>query len=135
MELPDELWNIVKDYQIDKKKHHSKKLKLCHEQLLLNRPFSLKKRTLGLIRAIGHSPTWNTLSTRDIIIFEAGSESPARLKLHAIEITPHRPPNDRHWHDRDMKLYYGWSKPTNKHFWNMVLSWNRHHEQFIPGYY
>ena len=88
MELPDELWKIVKDYQIDHQKHHHKKLKLCHEQLSLNRPFSLKKRTLGLIRAIGHSPTWNNLSTRDIIIFEDGSESPARLKLHAIEITP-----------------------------------------------
>ena len=110
MELPDELWKIVKDYQIDHQKHHSKKLKLCHEQLLLDRPFSLKKRTLGLIRAIGHSPTWNTLSTRDIIIFEAGSESPARLKLHAIEITPKQIglPNQSYWYDRDIILYYGW---------------------------
>ena len=108
MELPDELWKIVKDYQIDHQKHHHKKLKLCHEQLSLNRPYSLKKRTLGLIRGIGHSPTWGNLSTRDIVIFEPGSESSVRLKIHAIEITPKKIKNQSYWYDRDIILYYGW---------------------------
>ena len=27
MELPDEIWNIIKDYQINYKKHHIKKYK------------------------------------------------------------------------------------------------------------
>ena len=52
------------------------------------------------------------------------------LELHAIEITPHRPPNHGYWHDRDIVLYYGWSKLTSKYFWNTVLS-----EEFVPGYY
>jgi len=110
MELPDELWKIVKDYQIDHKKHHHKKLELCHEQLLFNRPYSLKKRKLMLLRGIGHSPTWDTLSTRDIVYFEHGSESPARLKLHAIEITPKRIRSRIPFGQggRDIILYYGW---------------------------
>ena len=57
------------------------------------------------------------------------------LKLHEIEITPHRPPNETHWHDRDMILYYGWSKATNKYFWSTILTWNRYREEFTPGYY
>ena len=74
----------------------------------------------------------------EIRIWKYGIAGPMEymvLKLHAIEITSHRPPNNRHWHDRDMVLYYGWSKPTNKYFWDTILKYNRHRNEFTPGYY
>jgi hypothetical protein len=33
MELPDELWKIVKDYQIDHKKHHKRNMEPCLEYI------------------------------------------------------------------------------------------------------
>ena len=60
------------------------------------------------------------------------------LKLHAIEITPHRPPSDfTHWHDRDIILYYGWTKLSNTNLWKMICEWNSGHfrGEFTPGYY
>ena len=38
MELPDDLWKIVKDYQIDYKKHHTKKLRIVHDEMMETRP-------------------------------------------------------------------------------------------------
>ena len=116
------------------------RLKACQEEFLDNhRPCYFKKVVAGFSPGIADSPTWHKFYKNDSIrIWNHSHLGPMEytvLKLHAIEITPHRPPNDRYWHDRDMILYYGWSKPTNKHFWNMVLSWNQYHEQFIPGYY
>jgi hypothetical protein len=57
------------------------------------------------------------------------------VSLHAIEITPERPPNDRYWHSRDMNLYYGWSKMTDINFWETVTKANLYHDTFSPGYY
>ena len=116
------------------------KLKACQEEFLDNhRPCYFKKVLLGFSPGIADDPTWHDFARQDTLrIWNQGHVGPMEytvLRLHAIEITPFRQPNDRYWHDRDMVLYYGWSKPTNKHFWNMVLSWNRHAEQFVPGYY
>ena len=116
------------------------KLKACQEEFLdKHRPCYFKKVVAGFSPGIADSPNWHNFSKNSSIrIWNSRPSGPMEytvLDLHAIEITPHRPPNDRHWHDRDMVLYYGWSKPTNKHFWNMVLTWNRHRDQFIPGYY
>ena len=33
MEFPDELWNLVKDYQIDHKKHHKINIEPCLEYI------------------------------------------------------------------------------------------------------
>lgn len=115
-------------------------LKACQEEFLdKHRPCYFKRVVAGFSPGIADSPTWHDFGKNSSIrIWNQNHLGPMEytvLELHAIEITPHRPPNDRHWHDRDMVLYYGWSKPTSKYFWNTVLSWNRHHEQFIPGYY
>ena len=135
-QLPDELINLVLSFA----PNFRDRLKACQEEFLdKHRPCYFKRSLVGFSPGIADSPTWHNFAKNDTIrIWNNRPSGPMEytvLKLHAIEITPHRPPNDRHWHDRDMVLYYGWSKATNKHFWNMVLSWNKHHEQFIPGYY
>ena len=38
MEFPDELWGLVKDYQLDYKKNHTKKLKIVHDEMMETRP-------------------------------------------------------------------------------------------------
>ena len=38
MEFPDELWKIVKNYQIDYKKHHTKKLRIVHDEMMKTSP-------------------------------------------------------------------------------------------------
>ena len=46
MYFPDDLWKIIKDYQIDHKKHHHRKLKLCHKEIFSDhRPVYYKKVT------------------------------------------------------------------------------------------
>lgn len=135
-QLPDELINLVLSFA----PNFRDRLKACQEEFLdKHRPCYFKRSLVGFSPGIADSPTWHNFAKNDTIrIWNNRPSGPMEytvLKLHAIEITPHRPPNDRYWHDRDMVLYYGWSKATNKHFWNMVLSWNKHHEQFIPGYY
>ena len=116
------------------------KLKACQKEFLdNNRPCYFKKVLAGFSPGIADSPTWHNFSKNDSIrIWKYGNVGPMEymiLKLHAIEITSYRPPNDRHWHDRDIILYYGWSKPTNKYFWDTVLKYNRHRNEFTPGYY
>ena len=96
-------------------------------------------KEVGFTPGIADSPTWHNFKKHDTLRIwnrrQAGPMEYTVLGLHAIEITPHRPPNDKIYHDRDIILYYGWTKPTNHHFWNIVLSWNIHAEQFAPGYY
>ena len=116
------------------------KLKACQEEYLeKHRPCYFKKVVLGFTPGISDSPTWHNFKKHDTLrIWNRRQEGPMEytvLELHAIEITPYRSPNDVYWHDRDIILYYGWTKPTNHHFWNIVLSWNIHAEQFAPGYY
>ena len=133
--LPEEIIRLILSFAPDFRDN----LKRCQKEMLLyHRPLYVKRVVAGFSPGIADSPTWHNFSKNDSIrIWKYGNVGPMEymiLKLHAIEITSHRPPNDRHWHDRDIILYYGWSKPTNKYFWNTVLQWNKYREEFTPGY-
>jgi len=123
-------------------------LKRCQKELLLNhRPVYYKKVHLGFTSGIADSPTWYNLKKKDEInVWRRGNiygpMEYIKIKLYAIEITPERTsPAERvcgYWHKRDINLYYGWSKISNKHFWNTICEWNsdnRVQGEFIPGYY
>ena len=77
------------------------KLKACQEEFLdKHRPCYFKKVVAGFSPGIADSPTWHNFAKNDTIrIWNNRPSGPMEytvLKLHAIEITPHRPPNDRH---------------------------------------
>ena len=135
MYFPDDLWNIIKDYQIDYKKNHHRKLKLCHEQIFSDhRPVYYKKVILGFSPGIADSPTWHNFTKKNkISCWSRNYEETMKIILHAIEITPQIPPNDRYYHDRDMYLYYGWVnlKKLNDGVFNQICS----SFEFFPDYY
>ena len=59
-----------------------------------------------------------------------------KLNLYAIEITPERTPGvGEYWPTRDIILYYGWTKITNKYFWHTLCEWNQYNNELSPGYY
>jgi len=135
-DLPEEIINLILSYAPNFRDN----LKKCQYEMLDNhRPCYFKKVVAGFSPGIADSPNWHNFKLNDELrIWNHNHAGPMQymiLKLHSIEITPHRPPNDRHWHDRDIILYYGWSKATNKYFWNTVLQWNKYREEFTPGYY
>ncbi len=126
MELPDELWNLIKDYQIDYKKNHNRRLKLCHGQIFSDhRPVYYKKVTGGFSPGIGGSPTWCNFSKNNHKISINGMV----LTLYAIEITP----NDEYYDVRYIHLYYGWVilKNFDDGVFNQICS----SFEFFPDYY
>jgi len=135
---------IIIEYILNFAPNFRDNLKRCQEEMLdKHRPCYYKKVLAGFSPGIADSPTWHNFKKNNEIkiwrrspnVENYGRMECMILNLHGIEITPHRPPNDRFWHDRDMVLYYGWSKPTNKYFWDTILKWNRNSEEFTPGYY
>ena len=100
-----------------------------------------KHRPCYFKKEIADSPTWHDFKINDMltVIKARGSRYEPmeymNFQLHAIEITPKRRPNHHYYHDRDMILYYGWSKSTDREFWNTVLTWNKNAFEFAPGYY
>lgn len=134
--LPEEIIDVILSYAPD---FHTNLLK-CHAELLEDRPCYYKRVHAGFKPGISDSSTWHNFPKRNHIInvqFQTFNGEPYTfpLKLHAIEITPERPPNDRYWHSRDMNLYYGWGKMTDRDFWNTVTKANLLHDTFSPGYY
>ena len=137
--LPEEIIELILSYAPDFRDN----LKRCQEEMLLShRPLYVKKVVAGFSPGIADSPTWHNFSNRNNIlrIWRQGANVPMtymELKLHAIEITPQRPPNDTHWHDRDMYLYYGWTKADNKIYFDTIYEWNTESNsyEFTPGYY
>ena len=137
--LPEDIIQLILSYAPDFRDN----LKRCQEEMLLShRPLYVKKVVAGFSPGIADSPTWHNFSNRNNIlrIWRQGANVPMtymELKLHAIEITPHRPANDRHWHDRDMYLYYGWTKADNKIYFDTIYEWNTESNsyEFTPGYY
>ncbi len=135
-DLPEDLIELILSYAPD---FHPNLLK-CHAQLLENRPCYYKRVHVGFKPGISDSPTWHNFPARNHNInvrFQTAMGEPYTfpLKLHAIEITPERPPNDRYWHSRDMNLYYGWAKMTDLDFWNTITKANLLYDTFSPGYY
>lgn len=111
------------------------------EMLDKHRPCYFKRVVAGFSPGISDDPTWHNFRRNDILTVmrrrenRYGPRDYMNFQLHAIEITPERPQNDHYYHNRDMVLYYGWSKPTNREFWNTILTWNRNSFEFSPGYY
>ena len=132
MEFPDELWNIIKDYQIDYKKNHNRRLKLCHGQIFSDhRPVYYIKVTGGFSPGIGDNPTWCSFSKNNhkISVWSNNNTETMELKLQAIEITP----NDDYYDVRYIHLYYGWVilKNFDDGVFNKICS----SFDFFPDYY
>ena len=108
MYFPDDLWKIIKNYQID-----------------------YKKMTGGFSPGIGGSPTWCNFSKNNhkISVWTRNNKETMELKLHAIEITP----NDEYYDVRYIHLYYGWVilKKLDDGVFNQRCS----SFEFFPGYY
>ena len=138
--LPEEIIELILSYAPDFRDN----LKRCQEEMLLShRPLYVKRVVAGFSPGIADSPTWHNFSNKNnvIRIWRQGARVPMtymELKLHAIEITPQRPPDQiTHWHDRDMYLYYGWTKADNKIYFDTIYEWNTESNsyEFSPGYY
>jgi len=133
IDLPEEIIELILSYAPDFRDN----LKKCHTELLQDRPCFYKKVHLGYSPGLADDPMFIADPFINVAIPTPVSNNiqMMSLELHAIEITPKRPPNDRYWHDRDINLYYGWSKMSNKYFWNIILKANLHYDTFSPGYY
>jgi len=116
MELPDELWRLVKDYQIEYKKHHINKLKIVHDELLKNRPMYLK-RFLAYQR-ITFEQAWqfswvDFVRNNQTIDAVDGSHYPKhKLHLYAIEVFPWK--NQERLFLSNIVLYYGWCRDKDR---------------------
>ena len=140
--LPDEIIDLILSFAPD---FHDNLL-LCHKEMLTDhRPIYYKKVVAGFKPGIADSSDWNNFKRNDEIRIwrraTRGNNDPPlifmKLNLYAIEITPERTEEERvrHWHARDINLYYGWTKITNKYFWNTVCKWNQYNNELCPGYY
>ena len=118
MELPDELWKIVKDYQIDHKKHHHKKLKIVHDEMMNTRHFFTEKIIYEYSKEISDNPNWDYFHYHDFQIDHLGSY--VTLKLHGIAISSYR--NDCFYQGRYINFYYGWSKFGDVR-WNFQMNY------------
>ena len=126
--LPEEIIELILSYAPD----YRDNLKRCQKELLSNhRPVYYKKVHAGF-EPIADSPTWHNFKRNDEIkVWRRGNiygpMEYMKLKLYAIEITPERTSpaeRERYWHNRDINLYYGWSKISNKELWNIICEWN-----------
>ena len=136
IDLPEEIIELILSYAPD---FHDN-LKKCHGEILENRPCFYKRVHAGFSPGISDSPTWHNFSNKNHfinvpILTLMGSINMYYLKLHAIEITPHRPKNDRYWHNRDINLYYGWARMKDLDFWNTITRANVEYDKLSPGYY
>ena len=144
-QLPEEIIDLILSYAPD---FHDNLL-TCHEEMLTNhRPIYYKKVVAGFTPGLEflHSD-WDNFKRKDEIrIWRRGTHNFGgpmvfmKLKLRAIEISPERGGGRRRgggrWRrSRDIILYYGWTKMTNKYFWNTVCEWNQYNNELSPGYY
>jgi len=144
-QLPEEIIELILSYAPD---FHDNLLS-CHRELLTDhRPIYYKKVVGGFKPGIGNSPDWDNFKGNDEIrIWRPGTHNFGgpmvfmKLKLRAIEITPEREvyggeeEAGRWWNTRNIILYYGWTKMTNKYFWNRYFLWNQYNNELCPGYY
>ena len=140
-QLPEEIIDLILSYAPD---FHDNLLS-CHEEILTNhRPIYYKKVIGGFTPGISDSPNWHNFKRNDEIrIWRRGTHNFAgpmvfmKLKLFAIEISPERNAADiaRHWHSRDIILYYGWVNNPDIHFHYTLCEWNQYNNELCPGYY
>ncbi len=142
-DLPEEIIELILSYAPNFRDN----LKNCQMEILDNyRPIYLKKVIAGFAPGIADSPTWhNFKKNQEIRIWRRGGNlyGPMefmKINLHAIEITKERTSaaeRERHWHTRDIILYYGWTRLDNRILWRLMCDWNtgEHRGEFTPGYY
>ena len=116
MEFPDELWKIIKDYQIEYKRHHINKLKIVHNEILENRPMYLR-RFYGMERMTFEQAfnfSWNDFVRRNQTINSVdGSHYPKhKIHLYAIEVLPWS--STRRLFLSNIVLYYGWCRDKDR---------------------
>ena len=138
--LPDEIIDLILSFAPN---FHDNLLS-CHKEMLTNhRPIYYKKVVAGFAQE--QEDWYNFKKNDEIRIWRRGTFNLAgvfmKLKLHAIEISPQRGGGRRRggggrWRrSRVMILYYGWTKMTNKYFWNTLCEWNQYNNELAPGYY
>ena len=103
MYFPEELWGIIKRFQIQYKLHHFKKLSRCHQELLRDdhRPrYKHKRHAYHLIRTAEEAlhGTWRKFSQTNQFL--------QSHPLCAIEVLPRDCQNVT---VGDIVLYYGWN--------------------------
>ena len=100
-----ELWRIIKDYQIEYKKHHSKKLLHCCNELMKHRPlYEIKIKAIELTTisdCIGNLNPLRNFALRNQIYKTIDNKY---LNLHSIEILP----RNNEMLLSNIFLYYGW---------------------------
>ena len=119
--------------------NYHQKLLDCHKEAMGKKPCYYKVSVGGFTPGISDSPTWHNFKRNSTIkewYYINGVLNHIELELFAIEITPERPPNDRYWHSRDIRLYYGWKRCNDTQFWNEIARINSYQrETFSPGFY
>ena len=133
--LPDEIIDLILSFAPN---FHDNLLS-CHKEMLTNhRPIYYKKVVAGFAQE--QEDWYNFKKNDEIRIWRRGTFNLAgvfmKLKLRAIEISPERTnPERRRQRGRVVILYYGWTKMTNKYFWNTLCEWNQYNNELAPGYY
>jgi hypothetical protein len=116
MELPDELWRLIKDFQIEYKKHHINKLKIVHDELLKNRPMYLKK--FIAYQRMTYEQAWEfswvnfVRDNQTIDAYDNSHYPKPKLHLHAIEVLPWN--NHQRLFLSNIVLYYGWCRDKDR---------------------
>ena len=116
MYFPQELWRLIKDYQIEYKKHHINKLKICHNKLLENRPMYL--RVFYAYARMTFDQAWHFswedfVRNNQTINATDGTHYPKpQLHLHAIEVLPWS--SKRRLFLSNIVLYYGWCRDKDR---------------------
>ena len=117
MEFPDELWNLIKCFQINYMKHHFLKLQTCHAELLKNRPCYLKRFSgAEFVSLRGREYiSWREFvkdnKTINASVIQFPDHPIAQLKLYAIEILPR---DEYKIYLDDVILYYGWCRDKDR---------------------
>ena len=142
--LPDEIIDLILSFAPN---FHDNLLS-CHKEILTNHRPIYYKKVVHVLQEDDPAcaPRDNFKKNDEIRIWRRGTHNFGgpmvfmKLKLRAIEISPERGGGRRRgggrWRrSRDIILYYGWTKMTNKYFWNTLCEWNQYNNELAPGYY
>ena len=143
--LPDEIIDLILSFAPN---FHDNLLS-CHKEILTNHRPIYYKKVVHVLRddEPACAPRDNFEKNDEIRIWRRGTHNFGgpmvfmKLKLRAIEISPEREvyggeeEQGRWRRSRVMILYYGWTKMTNKYFWNTLCEWNQYNNELAPGYY
>ena len=147
MEFPDELWELIKDYQIDYKKNHTKKLRIVHDEMMETRPVCYYAVEVGKSpsddwwwdkKMYFNIPTEVTLTHQscDRMYRRKFQET---LYLHSIEVGGER--KSKRWgieKYRHCVFYYGWynlKREDKKTFENLLSNCECQGRFCCPIYY